>query len=98
RVWRRAVARITGAGLGNRVLDLAAGTGTSSLTFTATGADCAACDFSLGMLRAGRARLARAGGPPTAGDYGGDPRGPAGGFRGGGHPGRPGRGRGGAPG
>jgi len=61
RLWRRAVARITGAGLGERVLDLAAGTGTSSLTFTATGADAVACDFSLGMLRAGRSRLARAG-------------------------------------
>jgi demethylmenaquinone methyltransferase/2-methoxy-6-polyprenyl-1,4-benzoquinol methylase len=58
RLWRRAVARITGAGPGQRVLDLAAGTGTSSLTFTATGADCVACDFSLGMLRAGHARLA----------------------------------------
>jgi len=62
RLWRRAVARITGAGLGNRVLDLAAGTGTSSLSFTAAGADCVACDFSLGMLRAGRARSARADG------------------------------------
>jgi demethylmenaquinone methyltransferase/2-methoxy-6-polyprenyl-1,4-benzoquinol methylase len=61
RLWRRAVARITAAGLGERVLDLAAGTGTSSLTFTATGADCVACDFSLGMLQAGRSRLARAG-------------------------------------
>ena len=58
RLWRRAVARITGAGAGQRVLDLAAGTGTSSLTFTATGADCVACDFSLGMLRAGQTRLA----------------------------------------
>jgi demethylmenaquinone methyltransferase / 2-methoxy-6-polyprenyl-1,4-benzoquinol methylase len=58
RLWRRAVARITDAGPGDRVLDLAAGTGTSSLSFTATGADCVACDFSLGMLRAGRARLA----------------------------------------
>jgi demethylmenaquinone methyltransferase / 2-methoxy-6-polyprenyl-1,4-benzoquinol methylase len=56
RGWRRAVARITGARPGERVLDLAAGTGTSSLTFTATGADCVACDFSLGMLRVGRAR------------------------------------------
>ncbi len=63
RLWRRAVARITGARPGERVLDLAAGTGTSSLTFTATGADCVACDFSLGMLQAGRARLAR---PPGA--------------------------------
>ncbi len=57
RLWRRAVARITGAGPGQRVLDLAAGTGTSSLTFTAAGADCVACDFSLGMLRAGYSRL-----------------------------------------
>jgi demethylmenaquinone methyltransferase/2-methoxy-6-polyprenyl-1,4-benzoquinol methylase len=57
RLWRRAVARITAAGLSERVLDLAAGTATSSLTFTATGADCVACDFSLGMLRAGRSRL-----------------------------------------
>jgi demethylmenaquinone methyltransferase/2-methoxy-6-polyprenyl-1,4-benzoquinol methylase len=53
RLWRRAVARITGARPGERVLDLAAGTGSSSLTFTATGADCVACDFSLGMLQAG---------------------------------------------
>ena len=58
RLWRRAVARITGAGPGDRVLDLAAGTGTSALSFTATGADCVACDFSLGMLRAGQSRLA----------------------------------------
>jgi demethylmenaquinone methyltransferase/2-methoxy-6-polyprenyl-1,4-benzoquinol methylase len=58
RLWRRAVARIIGAGPGDRVLDLAAGTGTSALSFTATGADCVACDFSLGMLRAGHSRLA----------------------------------------
>jgi demethylmenaquinone methyltransferase/2-methoxy-6-polyprenyl-1,4-benzoquinol methylase len=57
RLWRRTVARITGARPGERVLDLAAGTGTSSLTFTATGADCVACDFSLGMLQAGKSRL-----------------------------------------
>ncbi len=73
RMWRRAVARITGAGLGERVLDLAAGTGTSSLTFTAAGADSVACDFSLGMLTAGRARLARAreGQRPSPGGVGG---------------------------
>src|SRR5260370_31937562 len=75
RLWRRAVARITGARPGERGLDLAAGTGTSSLTFTATGADCVACDFSLGMLRAGLARSARAGGPPAARGDGGPPRG-----------------------
>src|ERR1700678_2018280 len=56
RLWRRAVARIAAAAAGDRVLDLAAGTGTSSLTFTATGADCVACDFSLGMLREGKSR------------------------------------------
>jgi len=90
RLWRRAVARITGAGPGTRVLDLAAGTGTSALSFTATGADCVACDFSLGMLRAGRARAARDRGwdrgerqsPPTARDYGRRLRGLAGGSRG----------------
>src|SRR5580658_3095117 len=71
RLWRRAVARITGARPGQRVLDLAAGTGTSSLTFSAAGADCVAFDFSLGMRRAGLARRAGAGGPPTARDNGG---------------------------
>jgi demethylmenaquinone methyltransferase / 2-methoxy-6-polyprenyl-1,4-benzoquinol methylase len=68
RLWRRVVARITGAGPGERVLDLAAGTGTSSLTFTATGADCVACDFSLGMLREGQSRLAAGPGRPKDGE------------------------------
>jgi demethylmenaquinone methyltransferase/2-methoxy-6-polyprenyl-1,4-benzoquinol methylase len=50
------------------VLDLAAGTGTSSVTFTTAGADCVACDFSLGMLRVGSRRLRAAGPrPPGAG-------------------------------
>src|SRR5260370_23464831 len=53
RRWRRVVARAAGAGPGERVLDLAAGTGTSSPAFTGAGAQCVACDFSLGMLRAG---------------------------------------------
>ena len=75
RLWRRAVARITGAVPGERVLDLAAGTGTSSLTFTATGADCVACDFSLGMLQAGQSRLGgseRGTGPGRLGFVAGD--------------------------
>ena len=75
RLWRRSVARITGARPGERVLDLAAGTGTSSLTFTATGADCVACDFSLGMLRAGKSRLdgsQRESGPGRLGFVAGD--------------------------
>jgi demethylmenaquinone methyltransferase/2-methoxy-6-polyprenyl-1,4-benzoquinol methylase len=57
RLWRRRVQRILRAGPGDRVLDLAAGTGTSSLTFAGSGADVVACDFSLGMLQAGQARL-----------------------------------------
>jgi len=59
RWWRRVVARAVAAGPGERVLDLAAGTGTSSRTFTKAGAGCVACDFSLGMLRVGAQRLAR---------------------------------------
>jgi demethylmenaquinone methyltransferase/2-methoxy-6-polyprenyl-1,4-benzoquinol methylase len=59
RLWRRRVQRILRAGPGDRVLDLAAGTGTSSVTFAAAGADCVACDFSLGMLQAGQVRLAK---------------------------------------
>src|SRR5260370_29849952 len=59
RLWRRAVARITRAGPGTRVLDLAAGTGTSAPSFTATGPHCVACHFSLGMLGARRAPAAR---------------------------------------
>ena len=57
RLWRKRVQRILQAGPGERVLDLAAGTGSSSLTFAAAGANCVACDFSFGMLQAGQARL-----------------------------------------
>jgi len=59
RWWRKVVAKAVAAQPGERILDLAAGTGTSAVTFTATGAACVACDFSLGMLRAGAARLGR---------------------------------------
>ncbi len=57
RWWRRIVARAVGARAGDLVLDLAAGTGTSSRSFTAAGASCVACDFSLGMLQVGARRL-----------------------------------------
>jgi demethylmenaquinone methyltransferase/2-methoxy-6-polyprenyl-1,4-benzoquinol methylase len=57
RLWRRRVQRILRAGPGDRVLDLAAGTGTSSVAFAAAGADVVACDFSLGMLQAGQGRV-----------------------------------------
>ena len=53
RLWRRFVAATVAARPGERVLDLAAGTGTSSRTFTTAGAYCVACDFSLGMLQVG---------------------------------------------
>jgi len=56
RRWRHAVVSAVDPAPGDRVLDLAAGTGTSSEAFDAVGADVVAADFSLGMLRAGRAR------------------------------------------
>jgi ubiquinone/menaquinone biosynthesis C-methylase UbiE len=61
RHWRQVVARAVGASPGQLVLDLAAGTGTSSRAFTATGARCVACDFSLGMLQVGARRPGPAG-------------------------------------
>jgi demethylmenaquinone methyltransferase/2-methoxy-6-polyprenyl-1,4-benzoquinol methylase len=59
RRWRKVVAKAVGASEGQVVLDLAAGTGTSSRTFTARGARCVACDFSFGMLSVGARRPAR---------------------------------------
>jgi demethylmenaquinone methyltransferase / 2-methoxy-6-polyprenyl-1,4-benzoquinol methylase len=58
RRWRKVVAAAVAAGPGQLVLDLAAGTGTSSRAFAASGARCVACDFSLGMLRVGARRPA----------------------------------------
>jgi len=65
RRWRKATAAALRLGPGQRVLDLAAGTATSSRAFAAAGADVTACDFSVGMLRAGQVRLARR--PPESG-------------------------------
>jgi demethylmenaquinone methyltransferase/2-methoxy-6-polyprenyl-1,4-benzoquinol methylase len=56
RLWRRAVVQAVDARPGERVLDLAAGTGTSSEPFVRAGADVVPTDFSLGMLRVGKAR------------------------------------------
>jgi demethylmenaquinone methyltransferase/2-methoxy-6-polyprenyl-1,4-benzoquinol methylase len=56
RLWRRAVAQAVDARPGEWVLDLAAGTGTSSTPFQQAGANVVACDFSLGMLEVGRQR------------------------------------------
>jgi demethylmenaquinone methyltransferase/2-methoxy-6-polyprenyl-1,4-benzoquinol methylase len=59
RGWRKATAQTLRLVEGQRVLDLAAGTATSSRAFAAAGTEVVACDFSVGMLRAGQARLAK---------------------------------------
>ncbi|WP_109474018.1 demethylmenaquinone methyltransferase [Ornithinimicrobium cavernae] len=56
RLWRRAVVRAVAARPGERVLDIAAGTGTSSEPFADAGVDVVPADFSLGMLRQGNRR------------------------------------------
>ena len=56
RLWRRAVVRALDVRTGERVLDLAAGTGTSSEPFAAARAQVVPADFSLGMLRVGKRR------------------------------------------
>jgi demethylmenaquinone methyltransferase / 2-methoxy-6-polyprenyl-1,4-benzoquinol methylase len=68
RYWRTMVARAVRGRPGELVLDLAAGTGTSSRTFTTAGARCVACDFSLGMLRVGARRETDPGVAFAAGD------------------------------
>jgi demethylmenaquinone methyltransferase / 2-methoxy-6-polyprenyl-1,4-benzoquinol methylase len=68
RYWRSMVARAVRGRPGELVLDLAAGTGTSSRTFTTAGARCVACDFSLGMLRVGAGRETDPGVRFVAGD------------------------------
>jgi demethylmenaquinone methyltransferase/2-methoxy-6-polyprenyl-1,4-benzoquinol methylase len=66
RQWRRAVVAAADPRPGELVLDLAAGTGTSSLSFRQAGAYVVPCDFSEGMLRVGKRR--RPAYPFTAGD------------------------------
>ena len=56
RLWRRAVLDAVRPYPGERVLDLAAGTGTSSRPFVDAGAFVVPCDFSLGMLTVGKHR------------------------------------------
>lgn len=56
RRWRRATVAAVDARPGETVLDLAAGTGTSSAPFAEAGAHVVPCDFSLGMLTAGKRR------------------------------------------
>lgn len=66
RRWRKQVLDAVDPKAGELVLDLAAGTGTSSQPFRDRGADVVPCDFSVGMLRVGK--RARPHLPFTAGD------------------------------
>jgi demethylmenaquinone methyltransferase/2-methoxy-6-polyprenyl-1,4-benzoquinol methylase len=66
RIWRRAVVNAINPAPGDRILDLAAGTGTSSQPFHERGALVIPCDFSLGMLKVGKKRLPHL--PFVAGD------------------------------
>lgn len=66
RRWRRAVRRALDPRPGQRILDLAAGTGTSSLPLVFAGATTIPCDFSVGMLKVGKHERPRL--PFVAGD------------------------------
>ncbi|MBF8169505.1 demethylmenaquinone methyltransferase [Streptomyces olivaceus] len=66
RAWRKAVAQAVDARPAQKILDLAAGTATSSLPFARTGAYVVPCDFSQGMLKVGKVRHSWL--PFTAGD------------------------------
>lgn len=57
--WRRRTRQCLELGPGQWVLDLAAGTGSSTAELRLSGASAVACDFSLGMLREGRSRRDR---------------------------------------
>ncbi|EEH64618.1 ubiquinone/menaquinone biosynthesis methyltransferase [Gleimia coleocanis DSM 15436] len=56
RTWRKAVREALDVGPGQRVLDLAAGTGASTAALLETGAELVACDLSEGMIEVGRQR------------------------------------------
>ncbi|EIE97317.1 demethylmenaquinone methyltransferase [Saccharomonospora glauca] len=56
RRWRVITGRALDARPGEKVLDLAAGTGVSTEEYARGGAWCVAADFSLGMLKGGRHR------------------------------------------
>lgn len=56
RRWRKLVSEAVAARPGETVLDIAAGTGTSSTPFADAGARVVPADFSLGMLREGKKR------------------------------------------
>jgi demethylmenaquinone methyltransferase/2-methoxy-6-polyprenyl-1,4-benzoquinol methylase len=54
RRWRKRVVNLVAPRPGETILDLAAGTGTSSQPFADAGATVVPCDFSIGMLEVGK--------------------------------------------
>ena len=56
RIWRKKVAKLVNSQPGQTILDLAAGTGSSSIVFLREGVKVVAADFSAGMLEEGRRR------------------------------------------
>lgn len=56
RIWRRAVRKAVNPKAGQRILDMAAGTGTSSMALLVPGGEVVAADFSKGMLEEGKRR------------------------------------------
>ncbi len=53
-IWRAATVKAVAPKAGEKILDIAAGTGTSSVALAKTGADVTAADFSPGMIEVGR--------------------------------------------
>ena len=56
RLWRKALTKTVDPKPGERVLDIAAGTGTSSMALKREGVEVVAADFSKGMLEEGKRR------------------------------------------
>ena len=56
RLWRRSLRNAVGPRSGERILDIAAGTGTSSMALSVEGAEVVAADFSRGMIAEGKKR------------------------------------------
>ena len=56
RLWRRSLKAAVAPKSGERILDIAAGTGTSSMALRVPGAEVVAADFSQGMIAEGRKR------------------------------------------
>lgn len=56
RIWRKKVAKLVNSQPGQKILDIAAGTGSSSIVFLREGVQVVAADFSHGMLEEGKKR------------------------------------------